>query len=241
VFPFPAGTVGWISGPSMSAADALRITLFGRGAHGSQPQNSVDPVVMAAATVMRLQTVVAREVAPGDTAVVTVGSIRAGTKDNIIPDQAELRVNIRSFDEQVRERLLESVERIVRAEATASGADREPEFERLTDFPILVNNPAATERTVTALRKQLGEDHVTELSPVTGSEDVGIFGTAAGVPTCYWMFGGVPAEKYQAAKQAGTLNRDIPSNHSPFFAPVVDPTLTTGITAMTTAALEWLH
>lgn len=239
VFPFPAGSVGMISGPSMSAADGLKVTMFGRGAHGSQPQNAVDPVVMASATVMRLQTVVSREVAPSDTAVVTVGAIKAGTKDNIIPDQAELRINIRSFDEQVRERVIAAVKRIVRAEAIAAGAEREPEFEPLHDFPVLVNDPAATDRTTAALRKQLG-DRVHEMDPVTGSEDVGIFGTAADVPTCYWFFGGTDGEKFLAAKQAGTLHRDIPSNHSPFFAPVVEPTLTTGVTAMTTAALEWL-
>ncbi|MGW5644674.1 M20 family metallopeptidase [Saccharopolyspora sp. NPDC003752] len=240
VFPFEAGAVGMISGPSMSAADGLKVTMFGRGAHGSQPQNAIDPVVMASATVMRLQTVVSREVAPSDTAVVTVGSIKAGTKDNIIPDQAELRVNIRSFDERVREHVIAAVQRIVRAEAIAAGAEREPEFERLTDFPVLVNDPEVTGRTTAALRKELGDGQVQELPPVVGSEDVGLFGTAAGVPTCYWFFGGTDREKWRAAKDAGTLNRDVPSNHSPFFAPVVEPTLTTGVTAMTTAALEWL-
>ncbi len=124
VFPFPSGSVGMISGPSMSAADGIKVTMFGRGAHGSQPQNAIDPVVMASATVMRLQTVVSREVAPSDTAVVTVGAIKAGTKDNIIPDQAELRVNIRSFDEQVRERVIAAVKRIVRVQRKPGGLDQ---------------------------------------------------------------------------------------------------------------------
>ncbi|WP_433871645.1 amidohydrolase [Saccharopolyspora sp. CA-218241] len=240
VFPFPAGAVAWVSGPSMSAADGIKITLYGRGGHGSQPQSSVDPVVMAAATVLRLQTVVSREVAPLDTAVVTVGSVKAGTKDNIIPDQAEIRVNIRSFTEPVRTQVIEAVHRIVRAEAVASGADREPDFEPLVDFPVLVNDPAATDRTVAALRARLGDEQVRETPPLMGSEDVGLFGTAADVPTVYWMFGGADPEVYAKAKAAGTLNRDVQSNHSPFFAPVIEPTLTTGITAMTTAALEWL-
>ncbi|GAA4870679.1 amidohydrolase [Saccharopolyspora cebuensis] len=240
VFPFPAGSVAWVSGPSMSAADGIKITLHGRGGHGSQPQSSVDPVVMAAATVLRLQTVVSREVAPLDTAVVTVGSVKAGTKDNIIPDQAEIRVNIRSFTEPVRTQVIEAVHRIVRAEAAASGADREPDFEPLVDFPVLVNDPAATDRTVAALRARLGDEQVRETPPLMGSEDVGLFGTAADVPTVYWMFGGADPELYAKAKAAGTLNRDVQSNHSPFFAPVIEPTLTTGITAMTTAALEWL-
>lgn len=240
VFPFPAGMVATISGPSMAAADGLKVTMFGRGGHGSQPQNSIDPVVMAAATVLRLQTVVSREVAPDDTAVVTVGSLRAGTKDNIIPDQAELRVNIRAFDEQIRQRVIESVKRIVRAEAIAAGAEREPEFEQLHTFPVLVNDPETTARTATALREQLGANRVGELDPVTGSEDVGLFGTAAKAPTCYWFFGGADPQKYLAAKEAGTTRREIASNHSPHFAPVIEPTLSTGVRALTTAALAWL-
>jgi amidohydrolase len=240
VFPFESGLVGVMSGPSMSAADGLKVTMFGRGAHGSQPQNSIDPVVMASAAVLRLQTVVSREVGADETAVVTVGSIRAGSKENIISDRAELLVNIRSFDEGVRERVLDAVRRIVRAEAAASGAEREPEFERNTEFPLLVNDPDATARTAGAMRAGLGQDAVVELDRSMGSEDVGLFGTAAGAPTCYWFIGGTDPAEYRAAAGNGTTARDIPSNHSPFFAPRVEPTLTTGIRALTAAALEWL-
>lgn len=240
VFPFESGLVGAMTGASMSAADGLRITMFGRGAHGSQPQNSIDPVVMASAAVLRLQTVVSREIGGDETAVLTVGSIRAGSKENIIPDRAELGVNIRSFDEGVRERVLAAVRRIVRAEAVASGAEREPEFERSNEFPLLFNDPEATARTVAAMRAALGEGAVVELDRSMGSEDVGLFGTAAGVPTCYWFIGGTDAAEYRAAVENGTAARDIPSNHSPFFAPRVEPTLTTGVRALTTAALEWL-
>ncbi|TWF93484.1 amidohydrolase [Saccharopolyspora dendranthemae] len=239
VFPFESGFVGMMSGPSMSAADSLKITMFGRGGHGSQPQNTVDPVVMASATVLRLQTVVSREVAGDDTAVLTVGSIRAGTKENIIPDQAELLVNIRSFDERVRERVLAAVHRIVRAEAVASGAEREPEFEQLTRFPLLVNDPEAASRTSSALRATFG-DHVVDLPPAMASEDVGLFGTAAGVPTCYWFFGGTDSARFQEAVAADNVARAIPANHSPHFAPEVEPTLTTGVKALTSAAIEWL-
>lgn len=239
VFPFESGFAGMMSGPSMSAADSLKITMFGRGGHGSQPQNTVDPVVMASATVLRLQTVVSREVAGDDTAVLTVGSIRAGTKENIIPDQAEILVNIRSFDERVRERVLAAVRRIVRAEAVASGAEREPEFEQLTRFPLLVNDPEAASRTASALRAALG-DRVLDLPPAMASEDVGLFGTAAGVPTCYWFFGGTEPGRFRAAVAADDVARAIPANHSPHFAPEVEPTLTTGVKALTTAAIEWL-
>ena len=240
VFPFESGFVGMMSGPSMSAADGLKITMFGRGGHGSQPQNTVDPVVMASATVLRLQTVVSREVAGDDTAVLTVGSIRAGTKENIIPDQAEILVNIRSFDERVRERVLAAVRRIVRAEAVASGAEREPEFEQLTRFPLLVNDPEAASRTGSALRAALGDGAVVDLPPAMASEDVGLFGTAAGVPTCYWFFGGTDSARFRDAVAADDVARTIPANHSPHFAPEVEPTLTTGVKALTTAAIEWL-
>lgn len=240
VFPFQSGFVGMMSGPSMSAADSVKITMFGRGGHGSQPQNAIDPVVMASATVMRLQTVVSREVAGDDTAVVTVGSIRAGTKENIIPDQAELLVNIRSFDERVRERVLAAVRRIVRAEAIASGAEREPEFEQLTRFPLLVNDPDATSRTTGALRAALGDHAVLDLPPAMASEDVGLFGSAAGVPTCYWFFGGTEPGRFQRALAEDRVAQEVPANHSPGFAPEIEPTLTTGVKALTAATLEWL-
>ncbi|WP_406692486.1 amidohydrolase [Saccharopolyspora sp. ID03-671] len=240
VFPFQSGLVGMMRGPSMSAADTLKITMFGRGGHGSQPQNAVDPVVMASATVLRLQTVVSREVAGDDTAVVTVGSIRAGTQGNIIPDQAELLVNVRSFDERVRERVLAAIRRIVRAEAVASGADREPEFEQLNRFPLLVNDPDATDRTAKALRTALGEHAVLDLPPAMASEDVGLFGTEAGVPTCYWFFGGTEPGRFQKALAEDAVAEMIPANHSPHFAPEIEPTLTTGVKALVTTTLEWL-
>ncbi|WP_353941144.1 amidohydrolase [Streptomyces sp. HUAS MG91] len=240
VAPLPAGTVGWHAGPSFAAADSLQVVLHGKGAHGSRPETAIDPVVMAAATVLRLQTVVAREVPGGETAVLTVGALQAGTKANIIPDRAELKLNIRTYGGAIRTRVLAAVERIVRAEAAASGAERDPEITELDSFPVLTNDPDATERTMTALRAALGPDRVFDMGPVTGSEDVGLFATESGAPICYWMFGGLDPEQVAAAHKAGTADRDIPSNHSPFFAPLVDPTITTGVTALTTAALEWL-
>lgn len=240
VGPFPAGTVGCHPGPALAAADALAVTMYGKGAHGSRPEAAIDPVVMAASTVMRLQTVVSREISGGDTAVVTVGALNAGTKDNIIPDTAELRLNIRTYTDGVRARVLEAVKRIVRAEAEASGATRSPDIDPITTFPVLVNDEAAVRRTVTAFRGHFGAERVFDPGPVTGSEDCGIFGTASGAPVCYWFFGGTAPASYRKAVAAGTADRDIPSNHSPHFAPVVEPTLSTGIEAMTTAALTWL-
>lgn len=240
VAPLPAGMVACHAGEAFAATDSLKVVMYGKGAHGSRPETSVDPVVMAAATVMRLQTVVSREVPAGETAVLTVGALRAGTVDNIIPDEAELRLSIRSYKEDVRARMRAAVERIVRGEAWVAGATREPEFTQLDAFPVLVNDEAAVARTMAAIGAVVGAGQVIDPGPVTGSEDVGILGTAAKAPVCYWLFGGCDPETYAAAEAAGTVDSDIPSNHSPRFAPVPEPAVTTGVTALTTAALEWL-
>jgi hippurate hydrolase len=240
VAPMPAGMVACHPGPALAATDAWRVTMYGRGGHGSRPESTVDPIVLAAATVLRLQTVVSREISANDAAVVTVGALHAGTKHNIIGDRAELLVNIRTFTPQVRTRVLDAVRRIVRGEAAVAGAHREPDIEPVDAYPVLVNDADATERTVAAFRGVFGEHMVIDPGPATGSEDAGHFATTAGVPLCYWFFGGVDAETFLTAYAAGTVDRDIPSNHSPLFAPLIDPTLATGVTALVTAARTWL-
>jgi len=240
VMPLPAGMAAVHAGPAFAATDALRVRMFGRGGHASLPELSVDPVVMAAATVLRLQTVVSREVPGKETAVLTVGALRAGSKDNVIPDEAELKINIRSYTPEVRRIVLAGVERIVRAEAAASGAEREPEISVIDSFPVLTNDPAAVERARAALVALLGPEKVVDPGQVSGSEDVGVFGTAAGVPVCYWLLGGSDPAAYAAAEAAGRLFQDTPANHSPYFAPVIEPTLGTGVRAMTAVALAWL-
>ncbi len=236
----PAGTVGYRAGDFMAASDALKVTLHGRGGHGSRPETTVDPVLMAAATVLRLQGIVAREVAPSDTAVVTVGAIHSGSAVNIIPSEAELLVSIRSFAPEVRERLLASIERIVKAEALASGAPAEPEIIYTGGYPVLRNDPAATVKTADALAASLGAGRVIERQAVMGSEDFGYFGRAAGVPSCFWFVGGCDPQAFAAAEAVGRLDVDIPSNHSPHFAPMLDPTLRTGVQTMVSAARAWL-
>ncbi|MBM7168719.1 amidohydrolase [Streptomyces sp. G44] len=242
VAPLPAGLVGAHAGPAFAAADALRVRMFGKGGHGSRPETTVDPVVMAASTVMRLQTVVSREIAGGETAVVTVGSLRAGTKHNIIPDEAELQLNIRTYTPEVRARVLVAVERIIKGEAVTAGAVREPEITGIDTFPVVTNDADALARTTAAIGAAIGDERIVDPGQVTGSEDVGVFASSAGreVPLCYWLFGGADPDEVVAAQRAGTFERDIPSNHSPFFAPLVEPTLTTGVTALTAAALAWL-
>jgi amidohydrolase len=241
VMPAPAGAIGYRPGTTQAAADSLEVRLFGRGAHGSMPESSVDPVVMAAATVLRLQTIVSREVAPGQAAVVTIGALQAGTKDNVIPDEALLKLNVRTFDEQVRTRVLDAIRRIVEAEATASGAPRPPEMTMTEHYPLTVNDPDHTARVAAALRSRFGDDRVRELAaPVSASEDFGSFGTEWGVPSVFWYVGGTDADAYREAERAGRVAQDIPTNHNPRFAPVIHPTLETGVQAMTTAALDAL-
>lgn len=240
VTPFPAGMVGAHPGAAMAAVDAFEVTLHGRGGHGSRPETTIDPVVMAAAAVMRLQTVVSREIAPQDTAVVTVGTMHAGTKNNIIAPSATLGISVRSFDETVRARVLGGVDRIIRAEVQASGSPHEPTVEWGERYPVTVNDADATARVNAAFAAEFGEEAVLEPGALSGSEDVGNLATAAGVPLVYWLLGGGDPEVVRAAMAAGTVDTDIPSNHSPFFAPLAQPTIDIGVRALVTAAREWL-
>ncbi|EYD74192.1 N-acetyl-L,L-diaminopimelate deacetylase [Rubellimicrobium mesophilum DSM 19309] len=235
----PAGTVAGSAGPITSAADSLEIRLFGRGAHGSMPQASIDPVVMAASVVLRLQTIVSREVAATDAAVLTVGVLQAGTKENVIPDEAVIRLNVRTFDPGVRKHVLEAIERIVDAEAAASGAPRKPEITPLDRYPLNVNDEAASNRIAEAFRSHFSPERVKHTGPAPASEDFGCFGTAWQVPSVFWFVGGTDPEIYAKAKAAGKLN-ELPVNHSPQFAPVLHPTLETGVEAMVVGTLAWL-
>ncbi|MEV1022056.1 amidohydrolase [Streptomyces sp. NPDC050264] len=239
VGPLPAGVVGFGSGPVMAAADRLSVTLHGRGAHGSRPEASVDPVLMAANVVTRLQGIVSREVPPAETAVVTVGRLQAGTKDNIIPSTAELGINIRTYTPQVRTLVREAVERVVRAESQASAAVAEPTLEWLPSAPALVSDPESTRTTVAAFAAHFGQERLMPMPQVNASEDVGVFGEALGVPTVFWFWGGLDTQTVVTALREGRLD-DLPSNHSPHFAPLVEPTLSTGVEALVVAALTWL-
>jgi amidohydrolase len=239
VLPYPAGYVGIKPGSFLSAADSTKVTLYGRGAHGSMPQHAIDPVVMAAMAVVRLQTVVSRELGAATPAVLTVGSITAGTGPNIIPDRAVLQLNVRTYDEDTRTEVRAAVERIVRAEAAASGATRDPEFETLAAFPPTVNDEAPTGTVAAAFTEHFGERAHT-IERQTASEDMSRIPEAFGVPFTYWGIGGTDPQAYEKAAAAGRLTSDIPVNHSPHFAPVLQPTLDTGIRALTAATLAWL-
>lgn len=236
----PAGMLGGRTGAITSAADSFQIRLFGRGAHGSMPQASIDPVVMAASVVLRLQTIVSREVAATESAVVTVGALQAGTKENVIPDEAIIKLNVRTFDEGVRKRVLAAIERIVNAEAEASGAPRKPEITPLDRYPLAMNDADATHRVVEAFRQYFTAERLREVGPASASEDFGSFGSEWGVPSVFWFVGGTDPDVYAKAKAANKLN-EIPTNHNPRFLPVLHPTLEAGVEALVVASQAWLE
>src|SRR4051812_6847343 len=239
VLPLRAGAVGTRAGAVLSAADSMRITVHGRGAHGSMPQAAIDPVVLAAMIVVRLQTVVSREIPPGETAVLTVGSIQAGTKSNVIPESATLQLNVRTFSDATRTTILGAIERIVRAECAASDCPEEPEFELFDRFPLTDNDASATERVAGAFGEFFGE-RSQPVGQQSASEDFSDIPPALGVPYTYWFVGGTDPAAYAAAEQAGRVAQDVPVNHSARFAPVIQPTLDTGTQALVIAALAWL-
>jgi hippurate hydrolase len=242
VAPMPAGLLGVRPGPAFAASDSLRVMLYGRGGHGSRPETTVDPVLMAAATVQRLHGIVSRELAAADAGVITVGALRAGTAPNVIPDEAELLLTVRSYEPAVRATMLAAIERIVAAEAAASGASTAPEITSLGSFPAVVNDAAACARVRDAFAAA-GTGLVIDPGPVTGSEDVGLLATASGAPCAYWLLGSAdPAHFAGVASldEARAVVDKLPSNHSPLFAPTVEPTLRAGVAALSTAARAWL-
>ena len=239
VFPAPAGQLRTRSGPVLSAADSMRITVYGRGGHGSMPQATVDPVVLASMIVIRLQTIVSREVDPSQTVVLTVGSIQAGTKSNVIGDHAVLELNLRTFDKSVRTAVLAAIRRVVIAECQASDSPRDPEFKLYASFPLTVNDDAVTARVEAAFGEYFG-DRAQPMPAGSASEDFSDIPAALGAPYTYWGFGGIDEEAFRAAVAADRARVDIPVNHSPRFAPVLQPTLDTGTEALVVAALSWL-
>lgn len=240
LMPYRAGTVGTKVGLMASAADSFKITLYGRGGHASQPHRTVDPVVMAAQLIVRLQTIVSREVDPNDAAVVTVGSVQAGMTENIIADKAEIKVNVRTIDKQTRNRVLASVRRIVKAECEASGATKEPTFESTSQFPFSMNDEEAT-TPLEEVFSQAFDPYDRDIPRLQGSEDFSILATSQNKPASFWVYGGVDPEKWDAAEKEGRLQEDIPINHSPFFAPVIQPTLQTGLDSYALAALSFMY
>lgn len=223
----PAGTTSITPGVYNTNSDSIRITIYGKGGHGAMPNTTVDPIVIAARTILALQTIVSREVKPGEMAILSIGYIRAGTKNNIIPDQAEMGLTVRTFKADVRKQILAAIARIAKAEAAAGDAPREPSVDHFEGTDLVYNDPALAERLRTPLEAALGKVNVLTAEPITPSEDFSYF-IKEGVPGFYFTLGGADPEKFAEAKAAGT---SLPSNHSPMFAPDVDPALRTGIAA----------
>jgi hippurate hydrolase len=233
----PAGQVGYTSGYTMASSDSVDITIFGRGGHGAQPQNTIDPIVIAARTVLALQTIVSRENNPLDPAVITVGTIHGGTKNNIIPDEVKLELTVRSYKPEVRKQLLASIERVAKGEAIAGGAPREPLVKVAPAANATYNDPELTKRLASALRNTLGQANVVEIPPKMVFEDFSEF-SLAGVPSAIFAVGGVEPATFAAARQSGA---PLPGLHSSLWAPDREPTLKTAITVETTALLELLR
>ena len=223
----PGGAVGTRRGPVLSQAFSAKVEVFGEGSHGAMPERGVDPIVLAASIVMRLQTIVSREVAARETAVVTVGAVNAGTKSNVIPASAELLINTRAYDPEVSQHLKEAIERIVRSECAAARSPREPEFTYYDTFPLTDNHVEATDTVRAAFDAYFGDNSV-DLEPIAASEDFSVIPQELGVPYSFWGLGGF-ADQTSA-----------PANHSPAFAPDLQPTLDRGTEAIVVAASAWL-
>ncbi|KAL4980895.1 hypothetical protein BDW66DRAFT_163933 [Aspergillus desertorum] len=239
VMRMKAGTVGIRAGRLLTASDAFDVRIFGRGGHGSSPHTCVDPIVIGASVITRLQTIVSREIQPGELAIVTCGSIQAGYAPNIIPDECKLQLSVRSYDPKVRERLNSSIKRIIAAECDASGAPQKPVIKHTFTAPATIND----EVTVKALLNTFGSyfgDNLVEAEPAAASEDFSLLATAVGAPYVMWNFGGVDAETWDEAVRQRKVD-ELPGNHSPYFAPAVEPTIVTAIDAMAVGALTFLR
>jgi hippurate hydrolase len=223
----PAGEIAFHAGPALSNADALVVHIYGKGGHGARPETTIDPIVIAARTVLALQTIVSREMSPFDPSVITVGSIHGGTKNNIIPDEVVLQLTVRSFTTPVREHLLASIDRIVKAEATAAGATKMPVIERIPTAEALVNDSALTRRVGAALIRGLGPKRAMEGNAEMVSEDFSAF-ALAGIPSLQMRVGAIEQGKFDAAMKSGET---LPSLHSSGFAPDLEPTMKSTIEA----------
>ena len=229
------GKIGYRSGPAMASSTSIDLSVKGKGGHGAMPHNTVDPIVLAAALVLDLQTIVSREIKPIDPAVITVGSIHGGTKHNIIPGEVRMQLTLRAFKEDVRDALIEGIRRRASALAIAHRAPA-PTIEVHDFTPATVNTPSLVSKVIPALVRELGETNVEEVEPTMGAEDFGLFG-AGGVPTFMFRLGTIPPEKVEAAKAKGET---LPSLHSAFYFPDPKPSVTTGVRAMTSAVVELL-
>jgi amidohydrolase len=232
----PAGKVAFTPGYAASNADSVDVTIFGKGGHGSAPQLTIDPIVIAARTILSWQTIVSREISPQDPTVITVGTIHGGTKNNIIPDEVKLQLTVRSYKDEVRKHLLSAIERIANAEAAAAGAEKKPTVQVVESVNAVYNDPALTQRLVVALESVLGKSNVVQASPIMASDDFAEY-ARAGVPSVMLNLGAVNPARFEAAQKSGEI---LPGLHSSAFVPDPELSLKTGILVETSAVLELL-
>ncbi len=238
----PAGEIGYGEGPFLAGVNSVDIVVRGVGGHGSAPHTTKDPIVLAAQIVVALQTIVSREVKPGTTAVVTVGTIHGGLKRNIISEEVKLELTLRTFDDKVMEQLVASIRRICAGTALAAGIpeDRLPVVTVIApeSSAVTINDGPLTRRLSGVFTEWFGADRAKQVPPITGAEDFTYFGrTMEKVPICIWWVGGMAPEKFEESKRTGV---PVPSNHSPLFAPVPEPTLKAAVTSMSAAVLDLL-
>lgn len=234
-----AGQLAITSGVFMAAANSFVVVIIGRGGHGSQPQFCVDPIVIAGQVIVRLQSIVSRIVAPLDTAVVTCGSIHGGEGENVIPDRVELKLNVRTYNEKTRDRVLTALHEIIKSECKSAGAPQEPIIKQTTSFPLTENDKETTDAIFDVFRQFFGPSKTQVQEKLAGSEDISNLARPNNTPYAYWFLGGTNECTYDDAVNKGQVER-IPRNHSPKFAPVVESTLTIGIQALALAALHYL-
>jgi amidohydrolase len=231
-----AGAIALSPGPVLAASDSYSIRIFGRGGHGGKPHMTIDPIMIAAYFLVRIQSIVSREVAPQDVAVITCGRIKAGTVANVIPDHAELDINVRTYRPEVREQVLRSIKRILSEECAASGAP-EPAITQIGATPALVNSDLLVRQLLPEFSRYF--DRVEEQIRETASEDFSVLADAVGAPYAFWYFGITDAAQWDEANKAGKLS-EIPGQHSPFYAPVIQPSIKAAVDAMSVATLVFL-
>lgn len=240
VAPIRAGIVASKAGPIMSSSDSFKVTIFGRGGHGSMPHRCIDPVVISSHIVVRLQTIVSRVVPPDEVAVITVGSIHAGQADNVICDHAFFTINVRTLDEEVRRTVLEHIRRTIDAECDAGFCEKPPQVEHHMSLPVTNNTPVVDNTLRHVFADHFAREFYVAPKSSLASEDFSILASSIGKPYYFWLFGGIDPVVWDALEKVNKLGT-VPINHSPDFAPIIHPTLRTGGEAMTLAALSFLR
>lgn len=243
VMPFRAGSIGTGRGIVATSADSMEVTIHGRGSHASMPHTSIDPIVIAASTIMKLQTLVSRETDPADSSVVTVATVHAGDAENVIADSAVLGIDTRSTTVETRKRMMRRIKTVVASECACAESTKEPEFKMTRSFPLTINDVETTKKIEDTFSVHFGEEkgqYNRNLPRLGGSEDFSILATAVDKPYCFFMYGSIEESRWDQIEAQGTISKDIPANHSPMFAPVIMPTLQTGLDGYVLGALTFL-